>query len=788
MKLPSFLFKNLKNHSTSLGNNLAFPNEQDVPFDYKVIKKRFHKIINSLDKIGLKDISNEIEIQNYLSSLINKCREIEEPIKKQLENICEKIIQEVLDVPLDTVQLNCQLVSRIEPNKSMRLLPEDADERDFDFEDIDEIGNVNKVILKRRFINSLVLGAAHKYGTWYDLYADKLFELNKELLPLYQQIVILNDYLLFNKKEKITDKKPMQGAFVEVNLGKSGEKTEINVQGLNFILLLIETFRGFFELFASHGLPNDNNKANYIIRQSDFLLAEPWDMRFGRELWDMIDNNLENTHYVPYFFRNICELQVDEFNTVIQELLAHTKKGQMYYEEFVKDAQTDYEEYKTFNASNFDTQITKQDDVITDAYFTADELGADENILNEEGDEIINESNDDFRIQDIDQLYYRFKKDEDGREIYDITAYDADGNTIYDNWDLYNFELDDVFGEDIAYKIMNHEGHYNQYHNQYMLSGTDFNFQYEGDANDIAKEMFRNHLTEYYNGLHGYIMQDGTCIELGCDDHNTICRIPTIDDKYDFIALGNIRCSNNFIDLIQEPTYAQHKVLMKLIKNATDLSVDIYSDTKESPLTSAMYYGKSNPEIVLSQIYNFFKYGKELKGGYTEKFYEENDLYESVDKETNLETLLINTPYENIDFNEEEINIPSIGNSNKHMWVLNVICDGVAIPTELVYFRAESVYIKGKLFYQLHINVNEKLRRKGIAFKLYQAFICLFGNAISLYNNRSASFYQNNNSATTNDEAIGNLWSKLKSCPNIIVKKIKNKQGENIGDIALLKQ
>ena len=45
---------------------------------------------------------------------------------------------------------------------------------------------------------------------------------------------------------------------------------------------------------------------------------------------------------------------------------------------------------------------------------------------------------------------------------------------------------------------------------------------------DIAKEMFRHHLTEYYNGLHGYIMQDGTCIELGCDDHNTICRIPQL--------------------------------------------------------------------------------------------------------------------------------------------------------------------------------------------------------------------------------------------------------------------
>ncbi len=540
MKLPSFLFKNLKNHSTSLGNNLAFPNEQDVPFDYKVIKKRFHKIINSLDNIGLKDISNVSEVQNYLSSLLNKCRELEEPIKKQLENICEEIIQDVLDVPLDTVHLNCQLVNKIEPNKSMRLLPEDADNRNFDFEDVNEIGNVNKVILKRRFINSLVLGAAHKYGTWYSLYADKLMNLNKDLLPLYEQIVNINDYLLFVKKEKISDKKPMQGALVEVNLAKSGEKTEINVQGLNFILLLIETFRGFFELFASHGLPTDNEKANYIIRQSDFLLAEPWDMRFGRELWDMIDNNIENTEYVPYFFKNICELPVDEFNDVIQEILAHTKKGKMYYEKYLENAQTEYEENKQYNNTNFDTQSINQDDIITDAYFTADELGADENVLNE--------------------------------------------------------------------------------------------------------------------------------------------------DSYD--------------------------------KNNQDLA-----------------------------------------------------------------EILIQTPYNNITFNAEEMEIPTVGTTNKHYYVLNVICDDVQIPTELVYFRAETVNIKGKTFYQLHIHVAEELRRKGISFKLYQTFIEKCGDVVSLYHNRSASCYKDNNVATDNDEAINNLWNKLNTLPNIVVKKLK--RGDKVvGDVA----
>ena len=78
-------------------------------------------------------------------------------------------------------------------------------------------------------------------------------------------------------------------------------------------------------------------------------------------------------------------------------------------------------------------------------------------------------------------------------------------------------------------------------------------------------------------------------------------------------------------------------------------------------------------------------------------------------------------------------------------------------------------------------------RQKGIAFKLYQAFINLFGNAISLFKNRTATFYSDNDSATTNDEAIGKLWNKLAQDSNIIVKSLKNKKGNEVGVIAFKK-
>lgn len=552
MKLPKFLFQYVVKHQTSLGNNLAFPPEQDYPFDYKILKKRM-KEVDDIAKEMFGENLNPTKAQNLLVNYLTECQKIEEPIKEQLIKICENVIHKIFTIPRETIELSCELVNSITPKKSMRILPEEYDDNDWAFEDLNEISNVNKVVLKRRFINALVQGASYRYAQITDFYIEEFGQLNPTLPQIYQKIIALNDYLLFNKKEKISDKKPKQGGIVEVELGRVGEKTVINAQGTNFIFLLTETIRGFFELFASHGLPEDNKKASYIIKQADFLLVEPWDLRMGVPLWDIITNGIDDTKFMPYFFTTICEMPVDEFNETIQEILAKTKKGSEYVSELINDAE---KEFEMNNIHQFIQDKNDNETLINDSYFSADEL-------DNEDDEIIEEEC--FTAEELNE--------------------DEEGN---------------------------------------------------GD----------------------------------------------------------------------------------------------------------------------------------------------NEIYKK---------LLIESSYTDIDFSEEEIDIPTIGQSNKHMWVLNVVINETVIPTDLVYFRAESVYIGGRMFHQLHIHVAPELRQKGIAFKLYQAFIHLFGNAISLFKNRTATFYSDNDSATTNDEAIGKLWNKLAQDSNINVKPIRNKKGEEVGVIAFKK-
>lgn len=381
VKLPKFLFDKIKNHKSFLGDNAAFPPEEDYPFDYKVLKSRYIQVCENIENLHLESLEYDF-LLNLLSKLIKECREIEKPIKANLCKLCENIVIDLFKIPEETVNLTCELVGKIQPKKnSYRTLPETSEKREFDFESMEDFHNVSKVILKRRLINSLIQGASYTYSTSYDTYINHIYKLDKRLIDLYDKITIINDYLLFTKEVKIDDKNPMQSAYVEVELGINGERTNITSQGLIFPFLLMETIRGFFELFASHGLPEDNNKALYIIKQSDFLSAEPWDLRMGVGLWHFIGKEVDNTQVLPYLFSTICEMKVDDFNTFLQEVFAQTKLGKKQLRELIDDSHHEYD-----RNDFLDTMKKKNDEkaLIEDGDFTLEEL--DDFTLTEEED------------------------------------------------------------------------------------------------------------------------------------------------------------------------------------------------------------------------------------------------------------------------------------------------------------------------------------------------------------------------------------------------------------------
>ena len=387
--LPQFLFKLVKTHTTSLGDNEAFPTSDEYPFDYALLKERYNEVCDAIDDIGLESLDEDY-LMSELSSLVTKCKELETPVRDALEKVCENALNKLFAIPEESINMTFKLVDRIKFKSPIRMRPESSDSLKYNFKDIADIDLSNKAIGKRRFIDALIQGASYIYANVEGLYIDDIDRINPELPRLYRKIRIINDFLLFTKKEEMSDDKPMQGSYVETHLGIDDAKTTIKAQGIIFPLLFHEAIKGLFELFSAHGLPQDREKAQYIIRKADFVLAEPWDLRLGVGLWRMIFGGVEDTNMIPYMFTSFVKIPTDEFNLSVKEILSNTEKGNDIINALMTDAEYDngYQQFTNrINARNVDKSL------IQDSYFTGAETSGFE-IDSEEEEGVIEENED----------------------------------------------------------------------------------------------------------------------------------------------------------------------------------------------------------------------------------------------------------------------------------------------------------------------------------------------------------------------------------------------------------
>lgn len=385
--LPKFLFKMVKSHTTSLGDNEAFPTSDDYPFDYTLLKTRYDEVCNEIESLGMVSL-DEDSLVSELSSLVKQCKDLEAPIRDSLEKICENALNKLFAIPEEMINFKFKLVDGIKFKNSIRMKPESRGDLKYTFKDLAEIDLSNKAISKRRFIDALIQGASYTLSNIEGLYIDDVDKINQELPRLYRKIRIINDYLLFTKKEEMSDDKPMQGSYVETHLGINNSRTSISVQGIIFPLLLQEAIKGMFELFSSHGLPKDRKKAEYIIKKADFMLAEPWDLRLGVGLWNMIFGGIEDTNMIPYMFVSLVQMPTDEFNMSVKEILSSTERGQSIVDELMKNAEYDngYQQFQNrINARNVDKSLIK------DSYFTSSETNGYELDSENEDGEVIEE-------------------------------------------------------------------------------------------------------------------------------------------------------------------------------------------------------------------------------------------------------------------------------------------------------------------------------------------------------------------------------------------------------------
>jgi hypothetical protein len=388
-KLPSHILKALRNNKTSLGEHPSFPPEEEEKFVVNLLSKTFEEISEKVD------VEDYAALKNNLSNLLAQCKKIERNNTQALEQLCGKIINDLFKIPQDVIRLEMNIVDKIDVSAE-RLFPEKTSD-DFSFDNIDDMNHLTDEIYKRRMLNALVTGAGMYYMNFIGNYIREIFEINSDLPSIYKKIIDYNNFLLYVEKDSIENGKGTDGGKVDVTIISESDLPLIKAEGILFPILVEESIRGILELAISNGLPENLEKAKYVISKSDFKFAEIWDMRIGFALWKLIEAEVEKCGFdlleigINFFLMELSEMDCEDFNNTLKEIFARTKKGKDIISEILEKIsynkdKDDFDDYiKTKNDStiqiNDDEYFTPQELIVdndNDKYFTPEELITDE--------------------------------------------------------------------------------------------------------------------------------------------------------------------------------------------------------------------------------------------------------------------------------------------------------------------------------------------------------------------------------------------------------------------------
>jgi hypothetical protein len=275
--------------------------------------------------------------------------------KEELEQLAIKLVQDEMGIPEGAMQFKAELVmqpmGKAEGMQSEPELPSEEEVEEF----MGDMENFNLERSKRRFINSLIQGAAFKGGHMYVLVSNELNDMDPRLLNLYgvSQSLMEHAYWIFPDMENMAG-----GGGGQMGQSEVDEETDpptVKAKAVTFPLLVHELVKGVYEIFGTHGLPDDPRQQEMVLNAEDTLPAEIWDSRLGPIFWEkfMATYPIElfdedKKHIQHYLFMRFSALDAKEFFRVANLILSGDKRGNKYIQDMVDDiiSELKKEEYR----------------------------------------------------------------------------------------------------------------------------------------------------------------------------------------------------------------------------------------------------------------------------------------------------------------------------------------------------------------------------------------------------------------------------------------------------------
>jgi hypothetical protein len=369
-----------------LGKETPYSNHPAMPkmsrdFIELVSSKRFKDTVTKLRSALTTSVGSTAPLTtgNPLTNLLmlvrtalNQSMSIESRNKQTLEKLAVALVTKELSIPKGALQFDAKLIGlgQSESTEKMRRQSEepsreemtdlfkDAANHENDIEAfLDAMDTFDKEKSKRRLINSLIGGAAKKGQYMYHLVSEKLNEIHPDLIELYTVTTAIIDHLYWLYPEETIEAMSGSGGN-EAGTSEINNETDpptVIARGINFPTLVHELIKGVYEVFGTHGLPDDPRQAEMIMGSQDTVPAEAWDLKLGPVFWELLQKSYpieilseEDMKYIQhYLFMRISAMKADDFFELFREVLeekpAGREKIQRMVNEIVKELEEDDE-------------------------------------------------------------------------------------------------------------------------------------------------------------------------------------------------------------------------------------------------------------------------------------------------------------------------------------------------------------------------------------------------------------------------------------------------------------
>jgi len=352
---------------TPYSNFPAIPN-MDRDFVELISSKRFKDSVEKVrmamgDTRVIQGGNALMQLMMTVGQAMQRLVMIQSQNKEELEALAVELVKNELGIPYGAMQFDAELVTQpMGSAQGMQSEPEMPSEEEVE-ELMGDMENFNLERAKRRFINSLIQGAAFKGGHMYNLVRDEINAINPQLMNLYAvtQALMEHAYWIFPDMEGMAGSGGGQMGQSEVD--EQTDPPTVKAKAVTFPLLVHELVKGVYEIFGTHGLPDDPRQQEMILSAEDTLPAEIWDSRLGPVFWEkflatypleLFDE--DKKHIQHYLFMRFSALSAEEFMRVAKLILKGDPKGEKFIQEMVNDIVKELKEQDYKEAMGYDDE------------------------------------------------------------------------------------------------------------------------------------------------------------------------------------------------------------------------------------------------------------------------------------------------------------------------------------------------------------------------------------------------------------------------------------------------